>query len=181
MAKTVFTNGTTVLSTWLNTIFGANAAGGHVHDGADNDGHCPRIPVSGLNFDAAASGTITVTIGTSHLTAQQQGTARWYKFDNLVFLELPLLTGTSNSTNLVISGLTTGLNPYTQRFVPGFLASTPAGICQAAATVNYDGTISVMLGAVSGSQILYATGQFAGSGSKGIYNQVISYLYDAAP
>jgi hypothetical protein len=46
MAKTVFISGTKVLSTWLNSVFGSGAAGGHVHDGADADGHAPKISLS---------------------------------------------------------------------------------------------------------------------------------------
>jgi hypothetical protein len=46
MAKTVFVSGTKVLSTWLNSVFGSGASGGHVHDGGDADGHAPKISLS---------------------------------------------------------------------------------------------------------------------------------------
>jgi hypothetical protein len=41
MAKTDFQNGTIVTSSFLDSVFKTN--GGHVHDGADNDGHAPAI------------------------------------------------------------------------------------------------------------------------------------------
>jgi len=41
MPKTLFENGTIVLSEFLNSIF--NTGGGHAHDGGDEDGHAGKI------------------------------------------------------------------------------------------------------------------------------------------
>lgn len=51
MAKTLFANGTVVLSTFLNTIFRGASATGSRHDGQDVDGHLPKI---NLSADAGA-------------------------------------------------------------------------------------------------------------------------------
>jgi hypothetical protein len=46
MAKTTFASGTVVTSAYLNTIYGANAAGGHRHDGADANGSVDKVNLS---------------------------------------------------------------------------------------------------------------------------------------
>jgi len=43
MAKTQFAKGAKIMTTWINSIFGNGATGGHRHDGADADGHCGKI------------------------------------------------------------------------------------------------------------------------------------------
>jgi hypothetical protein len=47
MAKTQFVNGDVLPAALVNGIYGADAAGGHRHDGADNDGHCPKVVLTG--------------------------------------------------------------------------------------------------------------------------------------
>lgn len=63
MAKTVFANGTVVTHTFLNTIFGANAAGGHKHDGGANDGSCPKVS---LSTGAEVTGTLPFNMVEAH-------------------------------------------------------------------------------------------------------------------
>lgn len=49
MAKTLFTEtlpATTVTDDFMNSIFGTGAAGGHKHDGVDDDGHADKIDLS---------------------------------------------------------------------------------------------------------------------------------------
>jgi len=57
MAKTVFQAGTVVTADFLNTIFGADATHGHVHDGANSDGHCPKNALAEVDF-ASGIGTL---------------------------------------------------------------------------------------------------------------------------
>jgi len=52
VAKTNFVHGTIVTPEWLNTIYGQDG-GGHVHDGANADGHAPKI-----NLETHTSGKI---------------------------------------------------------------------------------------------------------------------------
>lgn len=72
MAKTLFSHGTIVSSAFLNSVYGQGAAGGHVHDGGDNDGHAEKV-----DLGAHTSGTInlgTQTSGTINLETQTSGT-----------------------------------------------------------------------------------------------------------
>jgi hypothetical protein len=61
MAKTTFAHGTIVSSEFLNTMY--KTGGGHVHDGADSDGHAGKIDLvshtSGkISLDTQTSGKI---------------------------------------------------------------------------------------------------------------------------
>src|SRR5262249_16354626 len=58
-----------------------------------------------------ASGTFTAT--GAGFSSPPTGTATWYKIGNSVTLNLPALSGTSNSTSFTITGLPAAIQPAT--------------------------------------------------------------------
>jgi hypothetical protein len=71
MAKTQFVNGSIILPAWINSIFGSGAAGGHVHDGADSDGHCPKVNLaSAAEVTGALPLANVAAIGSDDVTNQ---------------------------------------------------------------------------------------------------------------
>jgi hypothetical protein len=49
MAKTQYTDGTTLTPARMTTYWGSNASTGHTHDGTDTDGSCPKIDLDSAN------------------------------------------------------------------------------------------------------------------------------------
>lgn len=202
MAKTVFSNGTVVTSSYLNTIFGSGAGGGHLHDGANDDGHCPKINlaaaaevtgllpqanVASLTTDLSALqgihsvGDITLTFPDTQFTAQQQITAR-YLIHNLgtnyryVKIGFPRVLATSNSATLApTEKLPAVCCPAINVMVPCMLVDNnipKAGWIY----IDNDGTVLFELAAVSGSQLTFnGSSTFTSSNSKGFREFVIEY------
>ena len=54
MAKTAFINGSVLTPTYVASIYGTGANGGHDHDGVDSDGHAKKIPL-----DAGVTGVLS--------------------------------------------------------------------------------------------------------------------------
>jgi hypothetical protein len=138
MAKTPFAYGTTVASTFLNTIFKDATATGSRHDGSDADGHLPKInlaadagavkqevtgvlPLANIHGAGSASvvvpvtGTLAARVSATHVATEVNGTAVWAKVGGIITLALPRLVDLSDGdVDLVISfpdGLPTYLRP----------------------------------------------------------------------
>ena len=70
MGATNFVNGTIVTPVFLNKIF--NTGGGHVHDGADSDGHAQKIAAANVvpqTNGASPDGVISSISNTTGYTA----------------------------------------------------------------------------------------------------------------
>ena len=120
MGKTIFVDGTTLTPAQVTAWNGINAGTGMIPDGADTDGHMPKVDlaaaahVTGVlplanytdvtlaKITDGASGTIACKITTTYLTVQQTFNILWEKHFNIVTIHIPSASGTSNSTDLKI-------------------------------------------------------------------------------
>jgi hypothetical protein len=167
--KTAFVEGSDLLPAFAQSIFGTDQSTGHKHDGADSDGHCPKIdPVTEISGYSEGSFTMTAT-GFSTNPAPS-GTAYWHISHGLVFLSIPLLYGTSNTTDLGIS-----------LAIPADIRPATGKICQLWLVDNGQykpGLITVNANGIIESSLL-ATGVYGGafvdSGNKGVFPQTIIY------
>ena len=117
---------------------------------------------------AADEGAFTATL--TGCTTTPTGTVRYARAGSVVTLLVPPLTGASNSTNAILTGLPGGLRPATTQFV--------AGCNVVDGGVNYAGGAQVT---PAGEVRLFKVGTmgttlFASSGTKGIQGaQVLHY------
>jgi len=82
------------------------------------------------------SGTFTVTA--TGLTTAPTGTATWSRVGNLVLLNLPLVTGTSNSTGFSFTGLPAAIQPATltqQIALPASTVENAGALLSASASI----------------------------------------------
>lgn len=106
-------------------------------------------------------GTFTATL--TGCTTSVTGTANYSINGNVVTLDLPALTGTSNTTAATITGLPAAIQPVSTKFFPMM--------------VQDNSTTAVSMGSITGgggTLSLYASGltlTFTGSGSKGLQQQ----------
>lgn len=108
MAKTQWANGSFITPSYMQASSGIDATTGHSHDQLDADGSNPKInlttEVSGelplANVLNGADGTVAVKVTTSHLTVEQNFEILWEKHFNVVTLQIPAFSGTSNSNQL---------------------------------------------------------------------------------
>jgi hypothetical protein len=96
-AKNIFAQGAALIGNELSTTVPALV----VYDGTQLNLINPQ-PASG-SFTVTATGFSTTV----------SGTARWTIRDNLVYLTLPALSGTSNSTALTLTNIPTAIQPTT--------------------------------------------------------------------
>jgi hypothetical protein len=186
MAKTLFVNGSDLYHTFMNTIFGQGAAGGHKHDGADADGSCPRIALDAgeiqgvlpYGYVGHRTGTFGVKITTTYLTVEQTGTAKYQVEGNIAVIKFPGMNGTSNSTALKLSMVTT----FPTELIPAMAQQVP--ILVANNTKLMLGMITIPTGGgdmefgtmVDGNDNAVNTTLFTASGTKGIVETTITYL-----
>lgn len=112
----------------------------------------------------------TFTISTTGFSGTApSGTAKYQKIGNMVILNIPALSGTSNSTAFTLTGLPAHIRPSSAKSA-GMVPVTNAGAqTQGACTVNTDGTITLASGGLLGALFSALLG-------KGISAVDISYL-----
>jgi len=97
-------------------------------------------------------------------------TANWYRMGRLIYLELPVGNGTSNSTSFQISGVPTAIRPDSQQIISLPFAtdngSVVAGGCSA--RISTSGTIYLAPGDAT-----YNESGWTASGNKGLNNSAI--------
>lgn len=105
-------------------------------------------------------GTFTGTL--TGMTGSVTGTCRWNRVGDCVYLFLPIMTGTSNTTAMTMTGLPAAIQPArTQMFPVGDLENNTI----------LTGTFAGQVAAASGTLTFYINGNAAGftaSGTKGI-------------
>ena len=94
MSKTQWQNGSFLTPAFMQAFAGTNAVQGHAHDGADADGSCPRIVLTGAaqvqgilpkaNLADYTSGNVVVRVETPYSDTQQDFTCSFEKFGDIV-------------------------------------------------------------------------------------------------
>ena len=124
MAKTQWSNGSTLTPTFQTAQFGSDANTGHTHDGTDNDGSAPPINLashvtgtlstnnlqvidmgdSGVVNKTYTSGSFTASVTATYFNTPDTATWYWIKIGDIVFLTIGGLSDSSaNGTQLQIS------------------------------------------------------------------------------
>lgn len=97
MGATNFVNGTIVTPVFLNKIF--NTGGGHVHDGADSDGHAQKIAAANVvpqTNGASPDGVISSISNTTGYTANS-ATIVFQKIGRQVIARIPAISFSPNN------------------------------------------------------------------------------------
>ncbi len=176
MPKTLFENGADLLPAFVNAIFGQGAAGGHLHDGTDDDGHAPRIHL--YNHADLTIQSLLATITTAYVTVQQIGTINWAMAGRLVFLFIPQIYGLSNSGSLraALSGSPALPTPYqTTQYASCHLydggLTVPGQVRIGATQLDFYCLPAAVVGLKSTWGDCFET-----TGNKGVLDQTICYL-----
>jgi hypothetical protein len=176
MSKTQFANGAKVYPAWINSIFGIGAAGGHVHDGVDSDGHAAKISLVNhvdLDINYHSSGN-TFTITTDDLTEQEVGGLWWCLVGKLVFVHLAKAMGVSNSVNLVAHLNCLLPTPCQADTMFPVLVYDDNVVKSGMATLNPSGGYTDIYWGLPGTGM--SLGHFTASGTKGFPAQSFSYI-----
>lgn len=117
---------------------------------------CDSVTTGGVNF-AYSEGSFTATL--TGVTGTVTGTAYWVKIGKVVTLHVPQLLGTSNTTDMSITGLPATIQPT------AITASIPIG------GVQDNGTLQTTCTAViaASTMTVIKSGDFTNSGEKGLY------------
>lgn len=106
MAKTVWGDGSHLTPDLQNTYWGTTANTGHLHDGSDSDGHCPKI--SAVDLSDFATGTFQAAISLTYMTPDTTATWSYYKIGKMTVVTTADMTGTSaTSSYMAIHPVTT--------------------------------------------------------------------------
>lgn len=95
-------------------------------------------------------------------------TARYVQVGSLVALSVPLFTGTSNATTLVLSGLPAGIRPSADRTYQCVLVKNQDNPLSGSMVIHSDGTVNVHVG--------FPTGAFNSNGVKLVGPCEIQYV-----
>jgi hypothetical protein len=114
------------------------------------------------------SGSFTGTL--TGFTGSVTGTCQWRRIGNLVFLLIPAMSGTSNTTAMTMTGVPVAIQPSTAQL----MASGGIG-------TNASGNVAPISASLSGGTVtFYNSGSatnFAATGTKGLpFNSVFTYL-----
>ena len=128
--------------------------------------------ITNVSGDGRISGTFTVTL--SGCTASITGTARYTVYAGMVTLYIPALSGTSNTTTAVLSGLPAAIDPVrAQHILIPQVTNNSTKYLLAKAVVNTDLTIDLY---ASTAVTTDYSATFANSGTKGLeYPTTITY------
>lgn len=97
-----------------------------------------------LNY---ADGSFTITL--TGVTTSVTGTAYWVRDNNGVTLEIPVLSGTSNTTAATLTGLPVEIRPQRAQSVSARVRNN-GGVSQGAARIETDGSITLSPDALFG-------------------------------
>lgn len=117
--------------------------------------------VSSLNENS----TFTAT-GTG-FTTSPTGTAIYSRFDKMVMIFLPTITGTSNATTFTLTGIPASLIPSSDRTVFVRTVDNGGAVTVSLAVIKNDGSISIFKNVSAAA--------FTASGTKTLYNCMINY------
>lgn len=186
MAKTNFQNGTIVTSTYLNTIFGQGAGGGHVHDADDNDGHCAKI--NPQNHIDATLYAINVDVTSTYFSTPVNADWYYWKVGPLIIILIPDMVGTHSSNAQLQFTPNSGnwpsiMIPTTAQLLGGVyfskqdpsLAELRLGALQIPSVSSSNIIASICDDTAELQQGGFGTG---GGQPKGILRQTISYIVD---
>ncbi len=87
------------------------------------------------------SGTFTMT-GTG-FTASVTGTARWILLRDHVTLDIPMLSGTSNSGDFTLTGMPAAIYPMSAQHTPLLTGTNAAAATSLSGIVGTDGVITL--------------------------------------
>jgi hypothetical protein len=86
------------------------------------------------------------TVGTTGFSGTVTGTAKYQRVGRMVILDLPALSGTSNSAAFTLTGLPAEITPVDAKSV-GMMNMTSAGLrVMGSAVVNANGTVTLSAG-----------------------------------
>jgi hypothetical protein len=102
MAKINWNDGSIFTPSYANTYFGNSAITGHAHTGVDTDGSAPKVQ---LESEATMSQELVTNcdITTTWVTVEQSSTITVRQCGNIVVMQIPEMSGTSNSTQLQLT------------------------------------------------------------------------------
>lgn len=119
-----------------------------------------------LLLDNVYTGTFTATLaGVSDATAPT-GTIKWSMSGDQVTLEIPAITGTSNSTSANLSGMPDNLKPASAQYMAGFVTNSGA-VVAGLILLTTAGVLTLTVGTSSGG--------FTAAGTKGSAPMTITY------
>lgn len=165
----------TTLSAAITSALAGKAASAHTHVATDVS-VTPAGAIAATNVQAAlqeldsekasiASGSYTATA--TGMTTSPTGGVDYVRSGSLVSLQIPTISGTSNSTSFTLTGMPVGIRPSANRACTCRLQDNGAyyfGL----AVIGADGTISLFKDA-SGSVL-------TSSGTKGVADYNITYM-----
>lgn len=136
------------------------------------------IASKGVKLDGTASSDVNTldyyeegsyTVTASGFTSSPTGTITYVRCGNLVTLELPLITGTSNGTGLSLTGtVPDAIKPRATRVFFVRTVDNGGPYVIASGVINNQGTIAVYASAGSGA--------FTASGTKTLASACVSYI-----
>lgn len=155
MAHTVFTNGVTLTdSSWFND----NDSVTYTNFG-DGTNYTGLLTTSKINNLAISTGSFTVTL--TGVTTTVTGTAYYSMQNNSVILDIPILSGTSNTTACTITGIPSALQPVSNKAWVVITEDSSSGAVGLASLAGGSGTITLFKGTTPSPT-------FTGSGAKGL-------------
>jgi hypothetical protein len=191
MSKTVLSAGTVVNSAYLNAINGVDGSTGIVHDGANTNGHAPKIdPVA--HIVGVTEGNISRIFGSNYFDASVNSSARnvnihWSRREaintgdpaiiKLYFSGISQLTGGSLTYGLEFGGVDSSLvlplnlrpTATVRGFAPCINGAKSFGL--GTITINTDGSVSFFGttcdDSASPAPVYGYFSGFCGSGNKG--------------
>lgn len=114
-----------------------------------------------------AGGTVTLTLTGTSDTPAPTGTATYNRRDDIVFLSIPSILGTSNSTAAQLTGLPWSMKPDSDRFILARITNNGSTNLGMVRVRGNNGTIDIYPDLAGSS--------FTASGSKGIPDVTLSY------
>jgi hypothetical protein len=124
-----------------------------------------RGPVAAALVDMTPdSGSFTATL--TGVTPAPSCTAQWRRMGNLVVITIAGTQGTSNANTFTLTGLPAAIQPVATQNCPCTILDNGSNKL-GAAQVSASGTITFLLGGVSGTSVAMGSTFFTASGQKG--------------
>jgi hypothetical protein len=170
--------------------FGNSAGTGHDHDGADDDGHCPKVnlashvtgllPVANLGSRTAWA-AISVDVINTYFTTPVNASWLYNVFDDIVTIRIPEMLGAHGSNVALQFEPNSGnwpaeIIPDTPQYVGGVVMKEPgaANDFRHGMLLIPNATSTDIIAAITIETAELQSGGFA-TAAKGIYRQTICY------
>lgn len=178
MAKTDWTNGSYLTPALQNTYWGTTGATGHVHDGVDDDGHCPKITLTDITD--STTGSFNVSVSSSYFTPDQTASWTFYKLGKLCTILTTQLDGTHAGSSAIEIHPTSGTWP--SAIIP---TATIDVACNVISTgkqkigklrVTADSTTRIVAYYPADANGSLSSSGFDAGANKGVLSSIYSYL-----